>query len=173
MEQCASHPKSKAKEESNAVPLCRAKPSPSFINLQASSPPATFLSVQTAKLPSGIFAHRPSKGACGSSCAWKDERVIPLEPSLPRCHHRLSGALCSSVALPSGVDPKPKECLGLLECMYANLQLQTQLAQQQMAILENLQASMTQLAPVRGSKSSSLPALSRNLLLNRLPQFRK
>ncbi|KAF0880576.1 TSACC protein, partial [Crocuta crocuta] len=75
--------------------------------------------------------------------------------------------------LPSGVDPKPKECLGLLECMYANLQLQTQLAQQQMAILENLQASMTQLAPVRGSKSSSLPALSRNLLLNRLPQFRK
>ena len=55
--------------------------------------------------------------------------------------------------------------------MCANLQLQTQLAQQQMAILENLQASMTQLAPGRESKNSSLPALSRNLLLNRLPQF--
>ncbi|XP_057582673.1 TSSK6-activating co-chaperone protein isoform X2 [Hippopotamus amphibius kiboko] len=75
--------------------------------------------------------------------------------------------------LPSGIDHKPKECLGLLECMYANLQLQTQLAQRQMAILENLQASMTQLAPGRESKNSSLPALSHNLLLNHLPQFRK
>ncbi|XP_073744673.1 TSSK6-activating co-chaperone protein isoform X3 [Callorhinus ursinus] len=72
-----------------------------------------------------------------------------------------------------GVDHKPKECLGLLECMYANLQLQIQLAQQQMAILENLQASMTQLAPGKGSKNSSLPALSHNLLLNHLPQFSK
>ncbi|XP_013970785.1 TSSK6-activating co-chaperone protein isoform X1 [Canis lupus baileyi] len=124
MEQHASHPNEKAKEESNAVPLCRAKPSPSFINLQASSPPATFLNIQRTKLP-------------------------------------------------SGVEHKPKECLGLLECMYANLQLQTQLAQQQMAILENLQASMTQLAPGRGSKKSSLPVLSRNLLLNHLSQFSK
>ncbi|XP_040143640.1 TSSK6-activating co-chaperone protein isoform X1 [Ictidomys tridecemlineatus] len=75
--------------------------------------------------------------------------------------------------LPSGVHHKPKECLGLLECMYANLQLQTQLAQQQMAILENLQASMSQLVPGRESKNSSLSVLSRNLLLNHLPQFRK
>uniref|UniRef100_U3KME4 TSSK6 activating cochaperone n=1 Tax=Oryctolagus cuniculus TaxID=9986 RepID=U3KME4_RABIT len=65
--------------------------------------------------------------------------------------------------LPSA-DHQPKECLGLLESMYANLQLQTQLAQRQMAILENLQASMTQLAPGRESKNSSLPALYRNLL---------
>nr|XP_033699746.1 TSSK6-activating co-chaperone protein-like [Tursiops truncatus] len=70
--------------------------------------------------------------------------------------------------LPSGIDHKPKEYLGLLECMYANLQLQTQLAQPQMAILENLKASMTQLSPGRESKNSSLPALSRNLLLNHL-----
>uniref|UniRef100_A0A2K6BL36 TSSK6 activating cochaperone n=1 Tax=Macaca nemestrina TaxID=9545 RepID=A0A2K6BL36_MACNE len=70
-------------------------------------------------------------------------------------------------------DHKPKECLGLLECMYANLQLQTQLAQQQMAILEHLQASVTQLAPGRGSNNSSLPALSPNPLLNHLPQFSK
>ncbi|XP_004412835.1 PREDICTED: TSSK6-activating co-chaperone protein-like [Odobenus rosmarus divergens] len=124
MEQHASHPNGKAKEESNVVPLCRAKPSPSFINLQASSPPATFLNIQNTKLP-------------------------------------------------SGVDHKPKEFLGLLECMYANLQLQTQFAQQQMAILENLQASMTQLAPGKGSKNASLPALSRNLLLNHLPQLSK
>uniref|UniRef100_A0ABI7XF18 TSSK6 activating cochaperone n=1 Tax=Felis catus TaxID=9685 RepID=A0ABI7XF18_FELCA len=75
--------------------------------------------------------------------------------------------------LPSGVDPKPKECLGLLERMYANLQLQTQLTQQQMAILENLQASMTHLAPGRGSKNSALPALPRNLLQNRLPPSSK
>ncbi|XP_037681663.1 TSSK6-activating co-chaperone protein isoform X2 [Choloepus didactylus] len=73
----------------------------------------------------------------------------------------------------SGVDCKPKECLGLLECMYANLQLQTQLAKQQMAILENLQASMAQLAPLKESKNSSLPAVPCNLLLNHLPQFSK
>uniref|UniRef100_A0A2K5EWM2 TSSK6 activating cochaperone n=1 Tax=Aotus nancymaae TaxID=37293 RepID=A0A2K5EWM2_AOTNA len=71
------------------------------------------------------------------------------------------------------VDHKPKECLGLLECMYANLQLQTQLAQQQMAISENLQASVTQRAPGRRSKNSSLPALSPNPLFNHLPQFSK
>ncbi|XP_046537974.1 TSSK6-activating co-chaperone protein [Equus quagga] len=76
--------------------------------------------------------------------------------------------------LRSRVNQKSKECLGLLECMYANLQLQTQLAQQQMAILENLQASMTQLATGGGeSKNSSLPALAHNLLLNHLPQFSK
>eukprot|EP00071_Canis_lupus_P043409 XP_022276966.1 TSSK6-activating co-chaperone protein isoform X6 [Canis lupus familiaris] len=58
MEQHASHPNEKAKEESNAVPLCRAKPSPSFINLQASSPPATFLNIQRTKLPSEVsFFH--------------------------------------------------------------------------------------------------------------------
>ncbi|XP_065754004.1 TSSK6-activating co-chaperone protein [Phocoena phocoena] len=53
--------------------------------------------------------------------------------------------------LSSGIDHKPKECLGLLEYMYASLQLETQLAQQRMAIFENLQASMTKLAPGRES----------------------
>uniref|UniRef100_A0A8C9BFR4 TSSK6-activating co-chaperone protein n=1 Tax=Phocoena sinus TaxID=42100 RepID=A0A8C9BFR4_PHOSS len=72
----------------------------------------------------------------------------------------------------SSVDHKPKECLGLLEYMYASLQLETQLAQQRMAIFENLQASMTKLAPGRES-NSSLPTLSCNLLLNHLPQFSK
>nr|XP_025853857.1 TSSK6-activating co-chaperone protein-like [Vulpes vulpes] len=116
MEQHASPPNGKAKEESNAVPPCRAKPSPSFINLQASSPPATFLNIQRTQA---------------------------------------------------------QECLGLPECTYANRQLQTQLAQQHTAIVENLQASMTQLAPGRGSKKPSLPVLSRNLLLNHLSQFSK
>ncbi|XP_052034639.1 TSSK6-activating co-chaperone protein [Apodemus sylvaticus] len=76
-------------------------------------------------------------------------------------------------ALPSGAGQKPKECLGLLDCMYANLQLQTQLAQRQMAILENLQASLSQLGSGRESKNCSLPGLCCNLLLNHLPQFHK
>ncbi|XP_059121584.1 TSSK6-activating co-chaperone protein isoform X2 [Peromyscus eremicus] len=75
--------------------------------------------------------------------------------------------------LPSGAGQKPKECLGLLECMSANLQLQTQLAQQQMAILENLEASLSQLGPGRESNNGSFPALCYNLLLNHLPQFHK
>nr|KAF6398309.1 TSSK6 activating cochaperone [Rousettus aegyptiacus] len=111
MEQHTSQPTNrKAKEESNAVPLCRARPSPSFTNLQASSPPDTFLNVQATKLH-------------------------------------------------SGVDHKPKGCLGLLEGMYTNLLLQTQLAKQQMAILENLQASVTRLAPGRESKKPPGPIL--------------
>ncbi|XP_045154436.1 TSSK6-activating co-chaperone protein [Echinops telfairi] len=72
----------------------------------------------------------------------------------------------------SGVKPRSKECIGLLECMYANLQLQTQLVQQQMAILENIQASMAQVAPGRES-TPSLPAVSGSLLLDQLPQFNK
>ncbi|KAM9006313.1 TSSK6-activating co-chaperone protein [Sarcophilus harrisii] len=53
-----------------------------------------------------------------------------------------------SAKLQTGVDiKKPQDCLGLLECMHANLQLQTKLAQQQMAILEDLQSSMTLLIP--------------------------
>lgn len=75
-----------------------------------------------------------------------------------------SVSFTTSFALLSGVDQQPKECLGLLESMHANLQLQTQLAQRQMAILEDLQASMTQLSPRRESKDSSLPALYGNLL---------
>ncbi|KAM5200865.1 TSSK6-activating co-chaperone protein [Hipposideros larvatus] len=59
---------------------------------------------------------------------------------------------------PHSAGHRPQECLGLLECMYANLLLQTQLAQKQMAILEHLQASMAGLGPARESKDSSLPA---------------
>uniref|UniRef100_A0A8C5KSD0 TSSK6-activating co-chaperone protein n=1 Tax=Jaculus jaculus TaxID=51337 RepID=A0A8C5KSD0_JACJA len=70
-----------------------------------------------------------------------------------------------------GTGHKPSGCLGLLDNMYANLQLQTQLVQRQIAILENLQASMSQLGPGRESKISSLPASYLNLLLNYLSQF--
>ncbi|XP_057649858.1 TSSK6-activating co-chaperone protein [Chionomys nivalis] len=75
--------------------------------------------------------------------------------------------------LPSGAGQKPKECLGLLESVCANLQLQTQLAQQQMAILENLQASLSQLGPGQESNKGSLPVLYCSLLLNHLPQLDK
>ncbi|TEA32549.1 hypothetical protein DBR06_SOUSAS4910036, partial [Sousa chinensis] len=37
----------------------------------------------------------------------------------------------------------------------------------------HLHASVTHMAPGRESKNSSLPALSRNLLSNHLPQFSK
>ncbi|KAM4861440.1 TSSK6-activating co-chaperone protein [Thomomys bottae] len=75
--------------------------------------------------------------------------------------------------LPSGAEPKPNECLGLLDCMYVNLQLQTQLAEQQMTILENLQASVSQPTSGKEGKNSSVPALAPNLLLNNPPQVHK
>ncbi|XP_062959765.1 TSSK6-activating co-chaperone protein [Cynocephalus volans] len=105
--------------------------------------------------------------------AREEGNVVPLcQAKLSPCYINLQSSSppatflnIQTTKLPSGFDHKPKECLGLLECMYANLQLQTQLAQQQMAILENLQASMTQLAPGRESKNSFLPALSHNLIV--------
>uniref|UniRef100_F6Y217 TSSK6 activating cochaperone n=1 Tax=Monodelphis domestica TaxID=13616 RepID=F6Y217_MONDO len=78
-----------------------------------------------------------------------------------------------SAKLQTGIDIKPQDCLGLLECMHANLQLQTQLAQQQMAILEDLQASMTLLIPGGEGKNPVLPAIPPNLLLTRQPQISK
>lgn len=78
----------------------------------------------------------------------------------PRRRHRtpLLSPLRPASAVPAGADRSPRGCLGLLECMYANLLLQAQLAQRQMAILEHLQASMTHPAPGRASRKSSLPA---------------
>ncbi|XP_060233682.1 TSSK6-activating co-chaperone protein [Meriones unguiculatus] len=75
--------------------------------------------------------------------------------------------------LPSGAGQKPKKYIGLLECMYANLQLQTQLTQRQMAILENLQVFLSQLDPGTETKSCSLPSIYCNLLLNHPLQLHK
>ncbi|VCX37905.1 unnamed protein product [Gulo gulo] len=140
--------------------------------------------VPTEKIPAETGSLRGTQ-----SLAWLPGWVLAKEESnaVPLCRAKPSPSFINLPASsppatslniqktkpPSGVDRKPTECLGVLECMYANLQLQTQLARQQMAILENLQASMTQLAPGRGSKNSTLPASSRSLLLNHLPQFTK
>ncbi|CAD7679228.1 unnamed protein product [Nyctereutes procyonoides] len=70
--------------------------------------------------------------------------AIPLSCSPPTTFLNIQ-----RTKLPSGLDHKPKECLGLLE------------------------SSMTQLAPERRSKKSSLPVLSCSLLLSHLPQFSK
>ncbi|XP_060057600.1 TSSK6-activating co-chaperone protein [Erinaceus europaeus] len=74
---------------------------------------------------------------------------------------------------PTGAGCKPKECLGLLHCMHTNLQLQNKLAQQQMAILEDLQASVTQVTPGKKTKNSALPASSHNPFLRHLLRLSK
>ncbi|XP_032700891.1 TSSK6-activating co-chaperone protein isoform X1 [Lontra canadensis] len=133
----------------------------------------------TAQAPAGVPMEQRAGHPSGE--AKEESNAVPLCPAkpspsfinLPASSPPAASLSIQKTKLPSGVDHKPTECLGLLECMYANLQLQTQLAQQQMAILENLQASMTQLAPGRGSKNSTLPALPRSLLLNHLPQSTK
>ncbi|XP_021533262.1 TSSK6-activating co-chaperone protein-like [Neomonachus schauinslandi] len=141
-----------------------------------------FSSNSAGTTPVGVPMEQHASPPNGKGPVTKEEsNVVPLcraKPSPSFINLQASSPPATflniqNTKLPSGVDHKPKECLGLLECMYAVLQLQTQLAQQQMAILENIQASMTQLAPGKGSKNSSLLALSRNLLLNHLPQFSK
>lgn len=96
-------------------------------------------------------------------CVWAElylETVEVTSCGSPSHTHKISlWSPCASIALPSGVDHKPKGCLGLLEGMYTNLLLQTQLAKQQMAILENLQASVTRLGPGKESKKPPGPIL--------------
>ncbi|XP_051012806.1 TSSK6-activating co-chaperone protein isoform X2 [Acomys russatus] len=74
--------------------------------------------------------------------------------------------------LPSAAQ-KPKDCPELLQCVFANLQLQTQLAQRQMAILKHLQASLSQVDPGTESKNCAFLALYYHLLSDHLPQFHK
>ncbi|XP_074079320.1 TSSK6-activating co-chaperone protein isoform X3 [Macrotis lagotis] len=94
---------------------------------------------------------------------------IHLPASNPAtCQNNQSAKLQTGVYM-----KKPQDCLGLLECMHANLQLQTKLAQQQMAILEDLQSSMTLLIPGGEGKDSLLPAIRPNLLLTCQPQISK
>ncbi|CAH6903599.1 Tsacc [Phodopus roborovskii] len=128
-----------------------------------------------------MFTHNPNKNLTLSRFFAKEEDsavcLCPAKPSPSYINLQANSPPATflniqTTKLPSGAGQKPKECLGLLDCMYANLQLQTQLAQQQMAILENLQASLSQLDPGRES-NDSLPALCCNLLLNHLPQFHK
>ncbi|XP_029791837.1 TSSK6-activating co-chaperone protein isoform X2 [Suricata suricatta] len=156
MEQCASHPSGKGWY------LCCTFPSNGDI---AGTVPA-------GSVGGGCDSPSPAKEGSTTEplCRAKPSpSFINLQASSPPA----TFLSVQAAQLPTGADPTPTECLGLLERMYANIQLQTQLAQRQMAILENLQASRTQPAPGRGSKNSSLPALSRSLLPNRLPQFRK
>ncbi|KAK2492342.1 hypothetical protein MC885_014575, partial [Smutsia gigantea] len=119
-------------------------------------------------------SHPNRRGVCRKPCFPSLENQLKFD-NREELQVTANETLCQELTTPSGVDHKLKECLRLLECMHANLQLQIQLAQQQMAIVENVQASMTQLSPGRESKNSfsSLPALSHHLLLSHLPQFSK
>uniref|UniRef100_A0A8C5WT95 TSSK6 activating cochaperone n=1 Tax=Laticauda laticaudata TaxID=8630 RepID=A0A8C5WT95_LATLA len=40
-------------------------------------------------------------------------------------------------------DHQPQECFGLLECLHNNMQVQTQIAQEQLALLQDIRESMT------------------------------
>uniref|UniRef100_A0A8D2J9Y3 Uncharacterized protein n=1 Tax=Varanus komodoensis TaxID=61221 RepID=A0A8D2J9Y3_VARKO len=68
----------------------------------------------------------------------------------------------------------PQECFGLLECMHSNIQMQTQIAQAQLSLLEDMRESMNvllsrqerqsleltgqpELRPTKGSTSSPRP----------------
>lgn len=49
--------------------------------------------------------------------------------------------LASSFPSPAP-DHQPQECFGLLECMHNNIQTQTQIAQAQLTLLEDMRESM-------------------------------
>ncbi|XP_029791835.1 TSSK6-activating co-chaperone protein isoform X1 [Suricata suricatta] len=187
MEQCASHPSGKGwylcctfpsnGDIAGTVPAGSVgggcdSPSPEETRGKGNGGPRSLGSTYTKTGPKQRFSRPLSKEGSTTEplCRAKPSpSFINLQASSPPA----TFLSVQAAQLPTGADPTPTECLGLLERMYANIQLQTQLAQRQMAILENLQASRTQPAPGRGSKNSSLPALSRSLLPNRLPQFRK
>ncbi|XP_023358042.1 TSSK6-activating co-chaperone protein isoform X1 [Antechinus flavipes] len=135
------------------------------------------------KIVNQNFANQMEKPKSNSAKRKVEEecKLLPLcraKPSPSFIHLPATNpATCQnnqSAKLQTGVDiKKPQDCLGLLECMHANLQLQTKLAQQQMAILEDLQSSMTLLIPGGEGKDSMLPAIRPNLLLTCQPQISK
>ncbi|KAF7238406.1 TSSK6-activating co-chaperone protein [Varanus komodoensis] len=112
--------------------------------------------------------------------------LCPAKPSpsfleLPSTQWRPSPGLPYSQAARIGKgkrhfspDHQPQECFGLLECMHSNIQMQTQIAQAQLSLLEDMRESMNvllsrqerqsleltgqpELRPTKGSTSSPRP----------------
>ncbi|XP_038624997.1 TSSK6-activating co-chaperone protein [Tachyglossus aculeatus] len=93
---------------------------------------------------SGFPVLRRAKGKAETANTLRPARLAPSSLHLP-C--RLSSP--APKLLPGAVPVLP-ERQGLLESLHANLQWQTQLTQQQVAILEDLRASVIQLIPSPG-----------------------
>nr|XP_020658112.1 TSSK6-activating co-chaperone protein isoform X4 [Pogona vitticeps] len=62
-----------------------------------------------------------------------------VNPEDEKQHRRSTQRRSSQVPPP---EHQPQECLGLLECMHNNIQTQTQIAQAQLSLLEDMQDSL-------------------------------
>ncbi|XP_033030245.1 TSSK6-activating co-chaperone protein isoform X3 [Lacerta agilis] len=76
----------------------------------------------------------------------KSSSPVRMEPDVnpqDEKQHRKSTPRRSSQVPPP--EHQPQECFGLLECMHNNIQTQTQIAQAQLALLEDMRESMNTL----------------------------
>ncbi|KAG8146657.1 hypothetical protein E2320_013782 [Naja naja] len=53
-------------------------------------------------------------------------------------------------------DHQPQECFGLLECLHNNMQVQTQIAQEQLALLQDIRESMNLLISQQDQQNGEL-----------------
>ncbi|XP_032090324.1 TSSK6-activating co-chaperone protein isoform X2 [Thamnophis elegans] len=53
-------------------------------------------------------------------------------------------------------DHQPQECFGLLECLHNNMQVQTQIAQEQLALLQDIRESMSLLISQQDQQNGEL-----------------
>ncbi|XP_034283111.1 TSSK6-activating co-chaperone protein isoform X1 [Pantherophis guttatus] len=53
-------------------------------------------------------------------------------------------------------DHEPQECFGLLECLHNNMQVQTQIAQEQLALLQDIRESMNLLVSQQDQQNGEL-----------------
>uniref|UniRef100_A0A670JYA8 TSSK6 activating cochaperone n=1 Tax=Podarcis muralis TaxID=64176 RepID=A0A670JYA8_PODMU len=63
-------------------------------------------------------------------------------PGLPYTQTPTSACSLPSSSLSPAPEHQPQECFGLLECMHNNIQTQTQIAQAQLSLLEDMRESM-------------------------------
>uniref|UniRef100_A0A670ZD73 TSSK6 activating cochaperone n=1 Tax=Pseudonaja textilis TaxID=8673 RepID=A0A670ZD73_PSETE len=82
-----------------------------------------------------------------------DSRSVQLLVWQTRCKFNI---LFSRTTCTKPVRLKPQECFGLLECLHNNMQVQTQIAQEQLALLQDIRESMNLLISQQDQQNGEL-----------------
>ncbi|XP_026577611.1 TSSK6-activating co-chaperone protein [Pseudonaja textilis] len=102
-------------------------------------PPATSFKPLCPAKPSPSFLELPST-------QWRPNPVLPY----PGAARTGKGKRHFSP------DHQPQECFGLLECLHNNMQVQTQIAQEQLALLQDIRESMNLLISQQDQQNGEL-----------------
>ncbi|XP_060108975.1 TSSK6-activating co-chaperone protein [Heteronotia binoei] len=105
---------------------------------ESEGPPASFKPLCPAK-PSPSFLELPASH-------WRPSLSFPAKIGKGKKHF--------------SPEHQPQECFGLLECIHNNIQVQTQIAQAQLSLMEDMQETMNVLLSRQEQKSQETPGQS-------------